>query len=101
MITPEVVQSIADKAFNTRHSVRRFKAFIGVSPMLCATMWKWLDADDNMPNRARIFHLLWLKLYDMENVLCLICGTPEKTYRKFWIMLAAINKIDDVVSAAM
>ena len=106
VIMPEIVLSIADKIFNTRRSVRCFKAFFGVSPMLCATTWNWLDADDNVPNRAGIVHLLWmflwLKLYDTENVLCSICGTTEKTYRKWvWIMLAAINKIDDAVSTAM
>ena len=61
-----------------------------------------MDEDEKLPKKARPKHLLWtllfLKLYDVENVLAPMCGCSEKTFRKWvWSMMAAIGSLDDVV----
>ena len=100
--TPQAVEAVAQTIIRTRGSMRHFKAVFGVSPLLCSVVWNYMDDDEKLPRRAQPKHLLWtlmfLKLYNSENVLSSMCGCEEKTFRKWvWLMLAAIGSLEDVV----
>lgn len=75
---------------STYVGMRRFKAFFGVSPSICAKAW--LHVKDVLPPDYREFHLLWallfLKCYNPEHVNHSIVGCDEKTYRKrVWVVI--------------
>jgi len=65
---------------------RRFRAHYGTTPGICAFLWPRLEVFSLSP-KPEYFHLLWallfLKLYDTEEVLAgMVGGVDEKTYRK-------------------
>ena len=102
-ISQDAFGALARDVLYTGRSLRRFKATFGVTPLLCSVLWNWMDDDQKLPEGASPIHLLWtlmfLKLYDTEDVLSLICRCDPKTHRKWvWLMLSAIASIDDVVS---
>jgi hypothetical protein len=101
-ITSQTVEAVAQTIIRTPGSMRHFKAAFGVSPFMCSVMWNYMDDQENLPHRAQPKHLLWtllfLKLYNSENVLCSLCECDEKTFRKWvWLMLPAIGSLDHVV----
>ena len=85
-----------------------FKAHFGIDWMLCAKIWGCIlplltNRDLNL-NGVKMKHLLWtllfLRLYDTEEVLAAKVGTGEKTYRKWvWMLIDIISYLRvDVVS---
>ena len=72
------------RCFSTEY--RRFRAFFGVSPSSCALVWGKIRTFDLAP-RARPVHLLWallfLNLYDPEEVIAGFLGVDEQTYREW------------------
>lgn len=69
---------------------RRFRAFFGVTPKICARVWLLLEP--NCPSRAMPKHLLWalffLKVYSNEHVSSVSASADEKTVRKWqWIFV--------------
>lgn len=45
------------KGVSTSVVLRRFKAFFGVTPLVCTVAWKKLGV--NLPSKASPKHLLW------------------------------------------
>lgn len=78
---------------------RHFRAHFGVSPSTCALVWKAVSQNRYiLPPKATPQHLLWallyLKLYDADEVLSDIVGVDVKTFRKWsWAMVEAIAKV--------
>lgn len=75
---------------------RRFRALIGVSPAVCATVWSMLRA--SLPPKASPAHLLWallfLKVYATEHTSSIIAGADEKTFRKWsWAFAQLISNL--------
>jgi len=64
---------------------RKFTAFFGTSPMICAIVWHLLR--ETRPDGSTPEHLLWalllLKRYTIENVNAILVKTSEKTFRKW------------------
>ena len=64
--------------------LRRFRAFYGVSPTTCALLWGRMRSAGFAP-RAKPVHLLWallyVNLYDPEEVIAGFLGVDEQTYR--------------------
>lgn len=67
---------------------RKFRAFFGTSPEVCAILWNKLS--EQRPQNSSPVHLLWglmlLKQYQIESVNSTLVGVTEKTFRK-WSML--------------
>jgi len=80
-----------------RSELRRFRAFFGVSPSTCALAWGKLESHCFVP-RAKAVHFLWallfLNLYDTEEVIAGFLGVDEQTYREWsWYIIAAIARL--------
>ena len=73
-----------ERHFSTE--LRRFRAFFGVSPSTCALTWGKI-ATLGLAPRARPVHLLWallfLNLYDPEEVIAGFLRVDERTYREW------------------
>ena len=77
---------------------RRFKSHFGIDWFLCAKLWVLLIPilyDQSHPKGAKTKHLLWtlmfLRLYDTEEILSGKVTADEKTYRKWvWIFIGYI-----------
>ena len=87
------------RAFSTEY--RRFRAFFGVSPSTCALLWGRIRTHGMAP-RARAVHLLWgllfLNLYDPEEVIAGFLGVDEQTYREWsFEMVIAIARLKPYV----
>ena len=87
------------RAFSTEY--RRFRAFFGVSPSTCALLWGRIRTQGMAP-RARAVHLLWgllfLNLYDPEEVIAGFLGVDEQTYREWsYEMVVAIARLKPLV----
>ena len=67
---------------------RKFRAFFGTSPEVCAILWNKLF--EKRPQNSSPIHLLWglmlPKEYQIESVNSTLVGVTEKTFRK-WSML--------------
>lgn len=85
------------KGIRTNVFLRRFKALLGVTPLVCSVAWKKLSA--KLPEKAKPRHLLWallfLKVYATEHCNRALTGVDEKTFRlwswRFVYLLASIN----------
>ena len=79
------------RCFSTE--LRRFRAFFGVSPSTCAFLWGKIRTHGLAP-RARPVHLLWallfLNLYDPEEVIAGFLGVDERTYREWSFELVKV-----------
>lgn len=76
-----------------------FKSFIGVSTNSCAHIWNKLKHEQT--RSLKPVHLLWalsfLKLYNVENVGCLLWKCDRKTYRKWiWIVIGRLAGLKQV-----
>lgn len=64
---------------------RKFRAFFGTSPLVCAVVWDKLRTQ--RPIKSNEEHLLWalmfLKRYNIESVNATLIGVSEKTFRKW------------------
>ena len=74
---------------------RRFGAFFGVTPDICALVWNMVQPQKEgvMP-----FHLLWcvmfLRVAGVESFLSSVAGCDEKTWRKWiWYFVGRISKL--------
>ena len=87
---------------------RRFKAHFGIDWLICGKLWMLLlplfcDDSYNLGG-AKKKHLLWtllfLRLYDTEEILAAKVGAVEKTYRKWvWLFVDLISYLQvDIVS---
>lgn len=77
---------------------RRFRAFYGVSPEVCAILWNFLT---EKPNGAQLKHLLWtllfLKRYNTEHVNAALVLADEKTFRLWtWRFIHMLANLDIV-----
>ena len=70
-----------------RMSRRKFKAYFGADPEICADIWQMINPPEEVSRYARPMHLLWglllMKVYATEEVLSGIAGVTEKTFRKW------------------
>jgi hypothetical protein len=87
--------------FSYNLGLRRFKAFFGVTPKICAIIWNLLS--DLRPVSAKPKYLLWslcfLKQYNTENLNHAIFGADEKTIRKWiWYFVRLLSELDIVRS---
>lgn len=90
-------------SYKTR--ARRFKAFYGVEPVVIAKLWvalfesRWLFfAGVRGP---KPIHLLWgllfLRRYGTEEMMAVLTGVSEKTFRKWaWFYATGIANLDSV-----
>ena len=81
-----------------RMSYRRFRAFFGAMPAVCADMWQMMNPFEEMSKYARPVHLLWglmlMKVYATEEVLAGIAGVSEKTFRKWsWKFIKGMSAL--------
>jgi len=77
-------------ARSERVETRRFKAYFGCSPERCAQLWfliRKLPAARALTKGGEPVHLLWallwLKIYNTDEVCSGMCRCDEKTYRKW------------------
>jgi len=80
-----------ERCFSTE--LRRFRSFFGVSPSTCAFTWGKIRALGLAP-RARPVHLLWallfLTVYDTEEVIAGFLGVDERTFREWSFELTKV-----------
>ena len=81
--------------------LRRFRAFFGVSPSTCAFVWGKIRSLGWAP-RARPVHILWgllfLNVYDPEEVIAGFLGVDEQTYREWsFVMVKVIARLKPYV----
>ena len=78
---------------------RKFRAFFGTSPMVCATAWNKLC--DDRPPKSHPHHLLWallhMKQYCIEHINATTIGVCEKTFRKWSHIFLGLLAIMPVV----
>lgn len=79
---------------------RKYRSFFGISPEVCAKLWRLLT---EKPTNSKPKHLLWsllfLKCYNVEHVNASIVEVDEKTYRKWtWIFVNQLAELDVVGS---
>jgi len=90
-------EQYSQRCFSTEY--RHFRAHFGVSPSTCALLWKAIVGNRYiLPPKATPQHLLWallyLKLYDTDEVLADLVGVDVKTFCKWsWDMVQAIAKL--------
>lgn len=100
--------AFADLGVETTGStnLRRFRAFFGASPRVCAALWTrilpLLDAEATVGAERR--HLLWalhfLKVYDVEEVSARLFSVTEKTFRRRVREMVGFLARADMVSCA-
>lgn len=83
---------------STLSGLRKFRAFFGVSPLVCELLWKSIQ---NKCSGAEIKHLLWclffLKAYNTEHINATVVNVDEKTYRLWvWRFIEMLSKIEVV-----
>jgi len=79
--------------------MRRFRALFGVTPMVCASIWR--HAYDSRPEGTSPVHLLWmllfLKCYGTEAQTRALVHADEKTVRKWvWAWVDVVAQLDVV-----
>ena len=78
---------------------RKFRAFFGTSPQVCAIVWNSLS---NRPPKSQPKHLLWglmlLKQYHIESVNAALTGVTEKTFRKWFLIFIHLIGHNSVVN---
>ena len=78
---------------------RKFKALFGVSRFHVSSLWFQLcrnEVVDFQPRRI-LWALLFLNLYETEEVHARVCNVTEKTFRKWcWKVVTAISKLKTV-----
>jgi len=72
---------------------RRFRAFFGICPRICALIWDMIFPE--LPVTCHPRHLLWglmfLKIYGTEHVHAAMVSADEKTLRKWqWEIVSAL-----------
>lgn len=78
---------------------RHFRAHFGIAPSTCALLWKAVSHNHYiLPPKGQPEHLLWallyLKLYDSDEVLADLVGVDVKTFCKWsWSFVLAIAKL--------
>lgn len=85
-------------------SMRRFKSFFGVTPNVCAIIWKKIKKD--APTNSAPMHLLWclnfLKQYSNEHTRRALLDVDEKTIRKWtWTFIELLSNLDVVQLAVL
>lgn len=81
---------------------RKFRAFFGTTPVICAIAWDMLLA--SRPPKSRHEHLLWalllLKRYSIESLNAALVGVNEKTFRKWsLIFIHLLSDLPVVIEA--
>lgn len=82
---------------------RRFHAFFGTTPFICALLWAMIEPSRTLPRGYHPKHLLWalmfMKVYASEPVHRRLAGNPdEKTFRKWvWLFVHAIEGLEQSV----
>lgn len=78
---------------------RSFRAHFGTSVDVCLALWEWIRVHPRRPLRGmQPKHLMWtllfLKVYDTEDVLSSRVGTTRKTFRRWiWRVLLLIQTL--------
>lgn len=83
---------------STVTSHRKFRSFYGVSPNVCAHLWRLIRIK---PDDSRPCHLLWsllfLRCYNVEDMNASIVEVDPKTFRKWtWKLVNAIAELEIV-----
>lgn len=82
--------------------VRRFKAHFGCTPERCAQLWNLLQTtpvaaaavNGGLPKHL-LWALLWLKIYNTDEIISGMCGCDEKTFRKwYWKFVVGISNLN-------
>jgi len=92
-----------DGSLNTGY--RKFRAFFGTSPLVCAVAWDIISMA--RPRKSTPQHLLWalllLKRYDIESINATLVGVSDKTFRKwshiFINLLADMLVVSEIYSS--
>ncbi len=84
-----------------------FKEYFGVSVTVVLVIWNLLNAQDLIPKKGEIKHLLWalalLKFYLKQGLVCSLVGRTKgavnpKTFRNWvWKFIFNIELLDKVV----
>jgi hypothetical protein len=88
---------------------RVFRKFFGITAVIASTLWRLLAANDKIPAKPGIKHLLWmlhfLSTHPKQGAACSMVGGLEravdpKTLRKYiWPLIYAVSDTEpDVVS---
>jgi hypothetical protein len=89
---------------------RAFREFFGTTSVIASTLWRLLAANDKIPAKSGIKHLLWmlhfLHAYPKQGATCSMVGggseraVDPKTLRKYiWPLIYAVSDMEpDVVS---
>ncbi len=88
---------------------RAFRDFFGTTAIVASTLWRFLAANDKIPAKSGIKHLLWMlyfpRAYPKQGHTCSMVGGSAgavdlKTLRKYiWPLIYAISDMEpDVVS---
>lgn len=85
---------------SNKTTLRRFKSFFGVTPLLCSIIWEKIES--SAPSESKPKHLLWtlyfLKQYDVEHTRRPLLNADEKTIRKWtWIFVKLLSDLDVVI----
>lgn len=85
-----------------RMSKRKFKAYFGATPQICADIWQMINPHEEISSYAKPVHLLWalmlIKVYATEEVLSGIAGVTEKTFRKWaWKFIQATADLSSIL----
>ena len=80
---------------------RKFRAFFGTSPLVCAVAWDIISMA--RPRKSTPQHLLLLKRYDIESINATLVGVSDKTFRKwshiFINLLADMLVVSEIYSS--
>ena len=87
------------QGLNTFAQLHEFKRLFGVTPLVCALVWKSIG--NAHPEKSKFVHLLYallfLKTYANEQEHRAITGTNEKTFRYWcWIFIWLISELNVV-----
>lgn len=83
--------------------MRQFREFFGTTPAICAIIWNLLAQKEKLPNKSKpmylLFALLLLKLYGTEELIAVVSGVDNKTFRKWsWIFINLLAFELDVIN---
>lgn len=106
-VRPSYFRKIAGKVIrragrSTAIAERRFRAFFGTSPRVCARLWYLLLTCGHYESEKPV-HILWalmfLRLYETEHVNASLAQVDEKTFRKWtWKVISKLSRLNLVCS---
>jgi hypothetical protein len=94
VVTPAAFLAMGNGLLDvTSSDERAFRAHYGTGPLTCSRVWTMCI--DAFPRGVLTMHLLWallfLKIYETEDVLCRIAKTSRKTFRKWsWSVVKVV-----------